>query len=753
MPGRYAELLTGAAQFTGDLACPGVLDVVYIRSPVAAAHIASIDTTKAAAADGVVAIYAGGDLDVLPVWEIALIPEDFAQPVLATDVVRYAGERVVAIVATSVAAGLDAAELVDIEYEPLVPVCTVDDATRPGAPALFAGREGNTCLAWESDQGNAPFPRGDVSVTVENWIPRVSVAPLEGHAVLAVPDSDGRLTVWVSTQVPTATYRQLVRSLQAGPAEIRVVAPNVGGGFGGKGAGGIADHMIVAAAARALGRPVRYIEDRAANLTTMQGRGVRNTVELHATSTGVITGVRGRIVCDAGAYPSIGAVEPGKTRMMMCGPYRIAHVDVDAIAVVTNLPPVGAYRGPGRAEASLMLERAVDGLAADLDVDPLDLRRQNVLSQHELPHATVTGIEYDSGDYVALLDKLEALSDYRELRAEQATRRTTGTSPALGLGIAMVVDSTAWFARTEGAAVEMEPDGTVVVKTGSAPAGQHHTDMYRAIVRSVLPIADAAVRVIEGDTGVWSQSDGSMGSRTAQTAGSAVLRATEELAIRLRELAATVLEAAPADVVFHADGMVGVTGVPARSLPFSQLLADAEGDGALEASCVHEQTAATYPSAAHLSVVEIDLETGRIVPVRHVAVTDCGTVLDPPSAEAQVAGACAQGIAQALYEEAVFDGHGNPLTTTFADYAIPSAAELPAIEAHFLATPTWRNPLGAKGVGEIGMVAAPVAVQNAVIDALRPFGVRHLDMPCTAEKVWASIPQVLPRKSSMWPVT
>jgi carbon-monoxide dehydrogenase large subunit len=547
--------------------------------------------------------------------------------------------------------------------------------------------------------------------------------------------------------VPTATLRQLARSLQVGFDEIRVIAPFVGGGFGGKGAGGVADHVIVAAAARELGRPVRYIEDRTANVTTMQGRGVRNTVELHATSAGIITGVRGSIICDAGAYPTIGAVEPGKTKMMMCGPYRIASVDVAATAVVTNLPPVGAYRGPGRAEAAVMLERAVDELAADLDVDPVDLRRQNVLCQRELPHPTVTGIEYDSGDFVALLDKLEDVSGYRKLRAEQAARRAAGGTPALGLGVAIVVDSTAWFARTEGAAVELESDGTVVVRTGSVAAGQHHADMYKAIVRSILPVPAASVRIIEGDTDVWSQSDGSMGSRTAQTAGSAVLRATEHVASRVRELAAAMLEAAPADIIFDEDGAIGVRGVPAHALSLRDILASA--DDAVEASWVHEQAAATYPSAAHLSVVEVDLDTGRVVPIRHVAVTDCGTVLDPPSARAQVIGGTVQGIAQALYEEAVFNDQGSLLTATFADYGIPSAAEIPAIESHFLATPTERNPLGAKGVGEIGMVAAPVAVQNAVVDAVRHVGVRHFDMPCTPEKVWRAVRQERPMNSSM----
>lgn len=695
--------------FVADLHADGALELVYVRSPYASARLRSIDAEAARRAPGVVAVYAAGDLPIVPLWEIALIPEQYAQPALADGVVRYVGERVAAVVATTHAAARDAAEQVVVSYEPLVPVT---DAAA-----------GSTCLEWPSDAG-AP-PSGAVAVHVELRIPRVSVAPMEGHAVLAVPGGDGRLTVFASTQVPTASRRQICRSLGLAPGQVRVVAPAVGGGFGGKAAGAVPDHVIAAAAAVALGRPVRFVEDRASNLATMQGRGVAASVTLHATASGELTGITAGVVADAGAYPNVGAVEPGKTRMMLCGPYRLRTVDIHARAVVTNLPPVGAYRGPGRAEASMMLERAVDVLAASLGEDPLELRRRNVLPPGAFPYTAPTGIEYDSGDYPALLSTLAEAAGYDDLRRRQP--------PGVGVGVALVVDSTAWFSRVESAGIELDGDGVLVVRAGTASAGQRHDALYREVVRSVIPVAPEQVRVVEGDTGEWAESDGTMGSRSAQMGGSAVLRAAQAVDGRLRELAAAALEAAADDIVFHAGAGYGVRGVPSRALG----LVDLAALGRVEASCTYEQPGAAYPAAAHLSVVEVDVETGRVVPVRHVAVTDCGRVIDLASARDQVVGATVQGIAQALYEEAVFGADGASRTASFADYAVPAAPDVPPIEAHFIETPSPRNPLGAKGVGEIGMLAAPVAVQNAVVDALKPFGVRHIDIPCTPEAVWA----------------
>jgi carbon-monoxide dehydrogenase large subunit len=739
------KLLTGHASFAGDLLAPGMLHLVFVRSPVAHATITRVDTADAARAPGVVGVFVAGDLPIVPVWEIAMVPEHLAQPALADGVVRYVGERVAAVAAETLAAAVDAAELVEVEYDELDVVADIDEATAPAAPALFGHLADNVCLAWDSDDPGAADAASSASASLRLAIPRLSTAPMEPHAVLAVPAEDGGLTVHASTQVPTAARAQIARTLVMDPAKVRVVAPFVGGGFGGKAAGAIGEHMVAAAIARELRRPVRFVEARTDNLVGMQGRGVRNAVTLHARADGRLTGLTADISCDAGAYPNVGAVEPGKTRMMASGPYRLSFVDARARAVLTNRAPVGAYRGPGRSEASLMLERTLDVLAADLGIDPVEIRRRNLVPPDAFPYTTATQLVYDSGDYPALLDALVARAGYDALRDEQRSRRAAGAAP-MGIGIAVVVDSTAWFSRDEAASVRLERDGTVVVRAGSVSSGQRHDVVYRDLVRSVLPLPDERIRVIEGDTGEWDSSAGTMGSRTAQLAGTAVVQATLDLVARLRELTAAMLEADPADIVLHASGGgaecgFAVRGVPASVVPLTALAERhaATSTAPIESACLHQQEGATYPAAAHLSVVDIDRDTGRVTARRHVAVTDCGRVLDEASVRGQVVGATVQGIAQALYEEAVHDRSGTPLTSSFVDYGIPSAADVPPVEVHLLETPSPRNPLGAKGVGEIGMLAAPAAVLNAVVDALAPFGVRHLDLPCTPSRVWRAL--------------
>ena len=435
--GRYDALLTGSARFVADIGLsdggiPERLHLVFVRSTVAHARLAAIDVTAAAAAPGVAAVLTAADLpDVLPIWEIQLIPEALAQPALASGVVRYVGERVAAVVAASVAAAVDAAELVVVDYEPLPVVADVDAALAPGAPVLFPEHGSNVALDWPSDAAvaagaeSAGFDGADVVIPLELRIPRLSVAPMEGHAVLAVPDGDG-LVVWLSTQVPHPARVQLARSLQLPVERIRVIAPHVGGGFGGKAHGGVAEHVVTAAAARRLGRPVQYVEDREQNLSGMQGRGVLLRGELHARRDGRVVGLRAEERCDAGAYPATGAVEPGKTRLMACGPYRIAAVDFTARSVLTNLAPAGAYRGPGRAEATSLLERSMDMLAAELGLDPVELRRRNLIASDEYPYTTPTGLHYDSGDYRLLLDTLVERGGYEGWRERQAELRGAG---------------------------------------------------------------------------------------------------------------------------------------------------------------------------------------------------------------------------------------------------------------------------------------------------------------------------------------
>ncbi len=724
-------LLDGSAGFTADLPPADALHLAFVTSPVAHARIERVDTTVATGAPGVVAVFTASDLPTVPIHEIALIPESLAQPSLADGEVRFAGEYVVAIVAETPAAAADAAELVDIEYSPL--------------PAVTDARASDdVALSWDAPAADGAFADAEVTIRASFSIPRLAVAPMEGRAILAVPRPESRegavrLTLYASTQAPHWTRAQLARSLDLPFDRLRVITPHVGGGFGGKAVGGVPAYVIAAAAALRLGRAVRYVEGRADNLASMQGRGLHFDVALHARRDGTIVGLEVDECCDAGAYPAAGSIEPGKTNLMACGPYRVPAVSFRARSVRTNLAPTGAYRGPGRSEAAAVLERTLDLLARDLGIDPAAIRARNLVTPAELPAESPTGAHYDDGDFPALLDELLEHAGYGALRAEQTRRRAEPDPRAIGIGIATVVDSTAWFARQETACVTVREDGTVRVLTGTASAGQQHERAYATLVAEVLPVSVDDVEVIEGDTELVEGSAGTSGSRSLQLAGSAVRGAALDVLEQARLLAAELLEAAADDIVVDEDQFI-VRGVPARGFTLAELAAEAADDSPmLDARCVFDQDDATYTRSAHLSVVEVELDTGRVTPLRHVAVTDCGRVVDPPSAAGQVVGASAQGIGQALLEEFVHDAAGNPLTSSLAEYLVPAASELPSIDARFVATEATRNPLGARGVGEIGMVAAPSAVHSAVLDAVAHLGVRHVDMPCTPERVWRAI--------------
>ncbi len=775
MAQRFAGLTTGAARFAADLPIDA-LHLVFVRSTVPHGRIVSIDVSAAEEIPGVVAVFTAGSLPTVPVWEIMSIPETFAQPALADGTVRYVGERVVAVVAETLAAALDGAERVVIEYETLPAIVGIAEALEPGAAPVIPTSASNVVLSWTVDAGTHRCREGEVVVRTSFHLPRVAVAPMEGHSVVAVPGPDGRLTVHVSTQSPQGTRAQIARSTGLALDRVRVVAPNIGGGFGGKAIGGVPDHVVTAAAALRLGRPVRFVEDRSGNLLSMQGRGAHLTVEVHADHDGRLLWLGLDDTADAGAYPSTGAVEPGKTTLMACGPYRIDALHVAARSVTTNLAPTGAYRGPGRAEASGALERALDLLARKLALDPVEVRRRNLLRPDELPRLTPAGAHLADGDYPGVLEQLLHEVGYSSLRERQATVRSSatasdrardgeaGTGWLVGIGVATVVDSTAWFARREPAALTLGADGSIVLTLGTAAAGQEHAIVFAGLVAETLGVGVDDVTVVEGDTDAEPDGMGSSGSRSLQLAGSAARQVAEEVLAQARRLAADVLEAPVADVVV-VDGCLGVRGVPARSLSYAELAALAanggtrggpggpggpgargrsggpSGSGALEARCVFEQDHATYPFAAQCAVVEVDPETGAVRLVRLLAITDCGTVLDHPSADGQVIGASVQGLAQALFEEFRYDD-GSPRTLSLAEYLVPSAAELPSISGlgnTFAPTVATTNPLGAKGVGEIGTIAAPIAVHAAVLDALAGRGVVSIAVPCSPERVWRSL--------------
>ena len=578
---------------------------------------------------------------------------------------------------------------------------------------------------------------------------RVSGAPIEPSAVLAAPgtgDSGDPLTLWCTTQRPHEVRDAVAAALEAPPEEVRVIAPAVGGGFGPK-APAYPEFIVAAWLARSLGRPVKWIETRSENLVNMtQGRDYVTDVELGLSADGTFRWIRLKVTSNAGAYPGIGAFLPFFTMLMASGPYRIGAVHYEAVAAVTNTTPVAAFRGAGRPEATVALERIIDLAAAATGIDPAELRRRNLLAPDDFPLTTPTGANMDCGQYARALDLALEMAGYRELRAQQALRRAAEDPKLLGIGVSTYVEVTAVGLVQEFGSVTVELDGTITARVGTASHGQGHATAFSQILGEVLGVPAGQVRVIHSDTGEVARGLGTVASRSLQTGGSAVWTAANEVLEAARNLASSLLEADPDDVVV-APGGLAVAGVPAKTISWAELAAAAEAEdvpagvsgGGLAAETDFNQGEATYPFGAHISVVEIDSGTGDARVLRHIAVDDCGRILNPVIVEGQVHGGVATGISQALYEETNFDAYGNPRNTNFADYALPAASELPRFETAHTETPTPLNPLGAKGIGESGTIGSTPAVQSAVLDALAPLGITHLDMPYTPQRVWRAI--------------
>jgi carbon-monoxide dehydrogenase large subunit len=702
-----------------------------------------------------VAVLGAADLALPPLPEQVQPPSaaraHLARPCLALDRVRFVGEAVAVVVARSQAEATDAAELVELELEDLGPLVDPLAALEPGAPLLFPEHGSNVVGDVPPDGDEEQVLAGsDVVVAARFVNQRVAPAPMEPNGILAVPGPEGQLTLWVSTQSPFGVRGVVSALLGLEPAQLRVVAPAVGGGFGAKG-GAYPEHVVVAAVARRLERPVRWQETRSENLVAMtHGRGQVAEVELGARSDGTLVGLRARTVTEAGAYAWRGTLAARTARLMGAGPYRLPQVALRSMTVVTTTTPTGPYRGAGRPEAAALLERAMDLLAARLGMDPAEVRRRNLLRPDELPYRTPTGAFYDSGDYQGALDKALAQAGYERLRAEQAERRRVGDPMALGIGMSCFVEVSG--SGTEWGGVRVEDDGTVTVLSGSSPHGQGHETTLAQVAASVLGVPFDRIRVVHSDTSVIRRGVGTFGSRSGQLAGNAVFGAGKEVLERARELAAHLLEAAREDIVQDEEGNFLVAGVPSRSVSWAALAAAARDPAArpegttaewkeegLAAEADFVQTDGTYPFGSHVAVVEVDTETGQVHLRRLVAVDDCGTVVNPTIVAGQVHGGLAQGVAQALFEAVAYDERGNPLAANLADYAFPSAADLPSWELGESVTPSPRNPLGMKGVGESGTVGATPAVQNAVLDALAPFGIEHLDLPLTPQRVWAAL--------------
>ena len=747
-----AALLTGRARYTADVTVDGgMTHAAFVRSPHAHARVKSIDTSGAAALDGVVAVLTNDDLQIgqvfFPAFAVMFTNAAFHRHPLASDTVRFAGDIVAIVVADTPAVAVDAVELVVVDYEPLPAVFDPIEAAGDDALFLFPEAGTNVAVRIPFEAGSEP-PGDGVSVTAVISNHRMAAAPLEGASILAVPGEDGTITAHVSTQMPHALRDLSAQFLGMDPADLRIVAPAVGGGFGSK-TPVEPDYVAIIAAARHVGRAVRWVQGRGESLTSTQARGHRFDTTLHATRDGTITSVEVDALTDVGAYPGVGCGMLLTTRSLATGAYDIGHVRFDLRCVATNTAPTGAFRGAGRPEAIGMLERAVDMLAAELGLDPVELRRRNFIRPQQFPFSTVTGVEYDTGDYEACLDEALRLVDYEQLRRDQAARRESGESRYLGIGVCCYVEISAGTLgfNAEYASVEILPSGRAKIIAGTLSHGQGHHTVYAQILSQVLGIPVSEVDFVDNDTGLVPQGMGSGGSRSAQVGGSAVMAASEQVLSKSRTLAAHLLEASEADLLVSGNGLA-VRGVPASALSWAEL-ASAASDPArlpsgmepgLFADPGYEQSATgTAPFGCHIAVVEVDAETGAVDVVRFVAVDDCGTVVNPLLAEGQVHGGVAAGLAQALYEEIRYDADGNLLTSSFADYRMPSAAEVPPIEASHTVTPTPHNPMGAKGLGEAGATGSIAAVHNAVVDAVSHLGIRHIELPLTPERVWDAI--------------
>jgi aerobic carbon-monoxide dehydrogenase large subunit len=732
------DLITGASTYVGNLHLDGLLHLAFVRSPLAHGHITGIDTAAAAAAPGVVAVFTAADLDLPAHHGLMVVNPELPRPPLATDRVRFVGEAVAVVVGETPAAAADAVELVEVDYADLPSVTDAEAALEPGAPAQFDGRD-NIAAGVRSPLD--ALADAEVVVRARMVNQRIAVMPLEGNAIAVLPGGhegrDDELTIWVSTQMPHGFRAQAARLFGLDAERVRVIAPHVGGGFGGK-AGMLAEHTVAVGAARALGRPVRWVETRSENLVSMpHGRGQVAYYELGLTREGRITGLHARVVGDAGAYAGFGgALAMGPTRTMSQGVYDIPVLAYDAAVAMTTTTPMGAFRGAGRPEATAHLERIMDLAAAELGLDPVEIRRRNLLPPEAFPLTTRTGARYDVGDYDLPLREALRIAGYDKLREEQRTRREENDPVQLGIGVCVYVEITAGGGGSEYGSVTVHADGSATISAGTSAHGQGHATAFAMLASDRLGIPMERIRFVQSDTALVPRGSGTGGSRSLQMGGTAVAAAAEDVAEQARLRAAALLEAAPEDVELS-DGAFGVSGVPGVTLTWEQVAAEGELTAGLDV----RQEGATFPFGAHVSVVEVDTETGRVTPRRHVAVDDCGRVLNPLLVTGQQHGGIAQGIAQALYEEILFDADGQPITATLADYRMPTAADLFTFECSTTETPTPLNALGAKGIGESATVGSTPAVQNAVIDALAPFGVRHLDLPLTPERVWRAVQQ------------
>ncbi len=758
------KLMTGASNFVDDMHVAGMVEVALVRSPHAHARIQRINMSRAQAVEGVIAVLTGADLEgvMRPVPCIWTLPDMKAptRKAITSDKARFAGDIVAAVVATDLAVAEDAADLVQVDYEVLPAVVDQEAAMLPGAPLLHDDVPGNTAFSWKLEAGDqSVFDTAPVKARVRLVNQRLIPNSMEGRGVLAQWSPVGRdLTVWTSTQIPHLVRLQLCRVLDLPEQKVRVIAPDVGGGFGAK-QNFYPEEMLTASLAIRLRRPVKWVEQRRENfVATTHGRDHIQDAEIVGQRDGTITGIRVTSRANLGAYFSMfaPAVPTGLFGLMLSGAYRLPTVSCQVYGVLTNTTTVDAYRGAGRPEAAHLVERLVDLFAAELGMDPVELRRKNFIGPGDFPYTTVTGVTYDSGNYAGALDKALEMADYRELRRRQTEARQAGR--LMGIGVCSFVEicgiapsqvlgaAGGGLGGWESSTVRVSPLGKVTVLTGSSPHGQGHETAFAQIVADEFGIPMDDVEVVHGDTAQVPLGIGTFGSRSAAVGGSALVVSARKIKDKAVKIAAHLMEAAPADVEFQ-DGRFQVRGVPGRSTTWSDVslqafLAHSFPPGlepGLEATTFFDPSNFTWPFGTHICVTEVDPESGRVTVLRYVAVDDCGNLINPLIVDGQVHGGITQGLAQALYEGAEYDTNGQLLTGSMMEYAIPKAAQTPAFETAHTITPSPVNPLGVKGIGEAGTIAASAAVVNSVVDALAHLGVRHLDMPLKSERVWQAI--------------
>ncbi|WP_051942995.1 xanthine dehydrogenase family protein molybdopterin-binding subunit [Streptacidiphilus rugosus] len=762
-----ARLVTGQTTWTDNLSLPGVLHLAILRSPLAHARIERVDVGPALEREGVVAAFGGRDLaeglGSLPcAWQVT---EDMILPdhrPLAVDEVRYVGDPIAVVVARDRYTAADALEDVWVDYEPLPPVMDLEEALAAGAPLVHADKGTNRCYTWPLSSGDyaAAKAAADVVVRRRHHQQRLIPNPMEPRACMVVPvPATQEYTLYSSTQIPHIVRIMMALTTGIPEHKLRVVAPDVGGGFGSK-LQVYGEDAIALAIARTLGQPVKWTESRSESYQAQHhGRGQIQDIELAATRDGRLLGMKAEILADMGAYLMI--ITPGTPLLgafMYPGIYKMDAYDFRCTGVFTTRTPTDAYRGAGRPEATFAIERTIDELAAEIGMDPLELRRRNWIGHDEFPFTTVAGLTYDSGDYEAATDRAVALFGYEDLRAEQRARRANSDPVQLGIGISTytemcglapsrILGSLRYAAGGwEAASIRMLPTGKVEVITGTSPHGQGHVTAWSQIAADALGVPFEDIEVMHGDTRVAPQGMDTYGSRSLVIGGIAVHEAALKVVAKARKIAAHLLEASEDDLDF-ADGAFAVRGSPdarktIQEIAFATFAAHDLPEGmepTLNAEHLLDPDNFSYPHGTHLCAVEVDTETGRVAIRSYVCVDDVGRVVNPMIVEGQVHGGVAQGIAQALYEEAVYDDAGNLVSGTMADYLVPAAPDLPDLVTDRTETPATSNPLGVKGVGEAGTIAATPAVVNAVMDALRPLGVRDVRMPCTPERVWRAL--------------